>query len=185
MSRLSREDWAKAALAVISERGVAGLAVEPLATQLGTTKGSFYWHFSARDELVTAALALWEVRSTTAVIEHVEAVGGSPQDRLRTLFGLVFDPDALTGTDVALVSHSDEPGVGDAVERVTARRIDYIAKLLRQTGASPAAARRRALFAYSAFLGHLHLRRHTPEIVASHAGPSTRYLDEILRTLLA
>ena len=83
MSRLNRDDWSRAALAVISEQGVAGLAVEPLAAQLGTTKGSFYWHFTSRDELVGAALELWEQRSTTAVIEQVESADADPEASLR------------------------------------------------------------------------------------------------------
>jgi AcrR family transcriptional regulator len=186
MSRLSRDDWSQAALVVISERGVAGLAIEPLAAQLGTTKGSFYWHFSARDELVAAALELWEARSTTAVIERVEAAADTdPAASLRALFELAFDPTAMTGADVALLSHLNDERVRDAVERVTARRIDYICSLLRQTGVSPTAARRRALFAYSAFLGHVHLKRHTPDLVSAQMGSNQRYIDELLRILLA
>ena len=37
--RLSAEDWAQAALDLISEQGVASVAVEPLARRLGVTKG--------------------------------------------------------------------------------------------------------------------------------------------------
>ncbi|MGH3388225.1 MAG: TetR family transcriptional regulator, partial [Actinomadura sp.] len=42
-TRLSRADWANAALEAIAEGGLAAVAIEPLATRLGTTKGSFYW----------------------------------------------------------------------------------------------------------------------------------------------
>lgn len=185
MSRLSRADWAKAALEVIGEQGEAGVAVEPLAARLGTTKGSFYWHFKARDELISAALELWEERSTTDVITRVEAAGGEPADRLRLLFAIVFDPDALTGADVALLAHLDDPGVEAAVERVTQRRISYLTRLLRQAGQGPTLARRRAMLVYCAYLGHLHLARHTPQLVADVAGPPERYLDDVLRTLLA
>ena len=50
--RLSREAWAAAGLRALTDGGVAAVAVEPLAASLGTTKGSFYWHFSDREELV-------------------------------------------------------------------------------------------------------------------------------------
>jgi AcrR family transcriptional regulator len=184
MSRLNRDDWSKAALSVIGEQGVAGLAVEPLAAQLGATKGSFYWHFKSRDELVGAALELWEQRSTTAVIEQVESADADPRSSLRTLFDLAFDEDALAGADVALLANHDDARVREAVERVTRRRIDYIADLLGRAGARPTGARRRAVFAYCAFLGHLQLRRHAPGFVREQTGEPAAHIDEVLRMLL-
>src|SRR3954451_21711575 len=71
--RLTARDWADAALAAIGERGLAGVAVEPLAARLGTTKGSFYWHFGGRDALLEAALARWERTDTEDVITAVQA----------------------------------------------------------------------------------------------------------------
>lgn len=36
------------------------VAVDRLAKELGATRGSFYWHFRDRDDLIEAALELWE-----------------------------------------------------------------------------------------------------------------------------
>lgn len=58
--QLARQDWEQAALQMLAERGLDGLAIEPLARRLGVTKGSFYWHFSDRLELLKSALATWE-----------------------------------------------------------------------------------------------------------------------------
>ena len=184
MSRLSREDWAQAGLEAIATGGVSAVSVEPLAARLGATKGSFYWHFSARDELVVAALALWEERSTTSVIAGLEATGASAKDRLSMLFCRVFDPETLTGADVSLLSHVGDPPVRDALNRVTAARIRYVAALLRECGLPPRTARRRAVFAYSAFLGHLHLRHSTPDLLRSSVGPVRRYAEEVIDALL-
>ena len=52
---LTAIDWQEAALNVIAHQGVSAVAVEPLAKQLGVTKGSFYWHFSNRMDLVKQA----------------------------------------------------------------------------------------------------------------------------------
>src|SRR5436309_10975695 len=82
--RLRPEDWASAALAAIGSGGLAAVAVEPLATRLGTTKGSFYWHFANRDALLTAALERWERTGTEDVIAYVEAQPTGPA-RLRAL----------------------------------------------------------------------------------------------------
>jgi AcrR family transcriptional regulator len=182
---LTRDAWALAALEAIEREGISGVAVEPLAARLGATKGSFYWHFSAKDELVTAALDLWEARSTSAVIDRVDAEGGGPEQRLRSLFALVFDPEALTGADVALLAQIGDPRVRSVVERVSARRISFIAQLLRESGLSEVVARRRAVFAYSAFLGHLQIVRQLPELVSSFVGPSRGYVDDVMVALLA
>jgi len=184
MSRLSRDDWAVAALEAIAAGGVAAVSVEPMAARLGATKGSFYWHFKARGELVDAALRLWEQRSTLDVIHEIEATGAAPEARLRQLFSRAFDAHALTGVDVALSSHFDDPQVRDALERVTERRIGYVARLLRQSGLSPRIARRRAVFVYSAFLGNLQLMRSTPDPVRSNVGSLSGYADEVIATLL-
>ena len=47
-----------AAFRALARGGVDSIAVEPIAAELGATKGSFYWHFKNRDSLV-AALDEW------------------------------------------------------------------------------------------------------------------------------
>ncbi|MGH1423820.1 MAG: TetR/AcrR family transcriptional regulator [Pseudooceanicola sp.] len=44
--RLSPDDWLKAGLDAFARLGPDGLKAEPLARDLKTTKGSFYWHFA-------------------------------------------------------------------------------------------------------------------------------------------
>ena len=56
---LTATDWAEAALHLIAEAGLGALTVEALAVRLGVTKGSFYWHFKGRAELLAAALGRW------------------------------------------------------------------------------------------------------------------------------
>jgi AcrR family transcriptional regulator len=184
MSRLTRDDWSRAALEALATGGVAAVAVEPIAVSLGTTKGSFYWHFKARHELVESALALWERRSTTDVIDDVEAANGSAEERIRTLFSLAFDPHSLTGVDVRLLTHADEGPVRDALRRVTRTRVDYLAKLLREAGIPTRRARRRAVLAYSAFLGNLQLLHADEEMVRAGVGSLRSYADEVVRLLV-
>ena len=184
MSRLSRDDWAIAALAALASGGLSAVAVEPLAARLGATKGSFYWHFKARHELIQAALDLWEQRSTADVIKDLEELDRSPETRLRALFARVFEPEALTGADMALLAHSQEPPVREALQRVTQERIDYVALLLEQCGLPTSVARRRAVFAYSAFLGHLQLRHSASDLLRHSVGSFDRYADELVATLL-
>ena len=88
-TKLSADDWEREALILIAEKGVQGLAVEPLARRMGITKGSFYWHFSSRDALLEQTLARWEEHDS----QNLESALGTidqPRDRLRDFFRRVF-----------------------------------------------------------------------------------------------
>src|SRR5678815_367011 len=71
---LTASDWAEAALQLIAEKGLRALTVAALAARLGVTKGSFYWHFQGRTELLAAALARWEERATSETMRALDAV---------------------------------------------------------------------------------------------------------------
>ena len=74
--RLSAADWAQVALDVIAEQGVAAVAVEPLARRLGVTKGSFYWHFADRRDLLLAVLSHWKEGRIRDIIKQTRAQPG-------------------------------------------------------------------------------------------------------------
>ena len=104
---LTREDWVRAALLAVAEGGTAAAAIEPLAARLGTTKGSFYWHFKNRSELIAAALALWEREATDRIIEELQGVE-DPVERLELVLR------------AAMEDESDEDGAIDASLLATA-----------------------------------------------------------------
>ncbi|MBE0454805.1 MAG: TetR family transcriptional regulator [Roseovarius sp.] len=58
--RLTRDDWLAAGLAALAEAGPAALGAEPLARRIGTTKGSFYWHFADVPSFSAALLSRWQ-----------------------------------------------------------------------------------------------------------------------------
>ncbi|MEO3768373.1 TetR/AcrR family transcriptional regulator [Streptomyces sp. B8F3] len=180
--RLSARDWADAALAAIGERGLAGVAVEPLAARLGTTKGSFYWHFANRGALVKAALARWEELSTEAVIAETEQEP-DPQLRLRRLLGYAVGSAPGDPLELSLLTAVDQPQVAAALRRVTERRIGYVAEVFAELGFAPAQARLRATAAYTTYLGHIQLNRAVPGLLPSGADRDP-YLNAVLDTLL-
>jgi AcrR family transcriptional regulator len=185
--QLTAHDWAAAALAAMGRGGAAAVAVEPLARVLGATRGSFYWHFSSRGDLVRAALALWERRETEDVIAWVEAVEG-PRERLRTLLLGALQKTSGPAADVelALQASVDDADVAEALERVTARRLEYLAAQFAALGHDDGAdgvARERAVMAYSAFLGHAQLVHATPSLAPSGSG-LTGYADRWIALLV-
>jgi AcrR family transcriptional regulator len=137
------------------EEGYDRLVIERLATRLGTTKGSFYWHFEDRAALLDAVLADWEQEATYRIIADIEA---APQaDRVRQLFLTVLTVTDAVRRESRMFAAADHPQIGPVVNRVHLARISFLHGLLARTGMPErlAAARARAL--YSAYLGRLQL----------------------------
>lgn len=60
--RLTRDDWLDAAYQAVVEGGFDNARVLTIADALGVTRGSFYWHFADRADLIAALLARWRER---------------------------------------------------------------------------------------------------------------------------
>jgi AcrR family transcriptional regulator len=181
--RLTRKDWAAAALAAIAEGGLPAVAVEPLAVRLGTTKGSFYWHFANRDALLEAALELWEEGTTTAVLAQVDVSHVDPLERLRLLIRLTVDIAEQDRVGIAMLADASHPVVRKALERVNRARIDGVVSLFRKLGFPPVQARQRGMLAYSAYLGHAQLAHSTPAVLPRGAQSRRAYLDHVVNAL--
>jgi AcrR family transcriptional regulator len=151
---LSHEDWVRAALLAIAAGGTGAVAVEPLAARLGATKGSFYWHFGSRGDLLAEALATWEREATDEIIERLGGIA-DPVERLRaTLVAAMEDEnDEYGAIDAALLASAADPSVAPVVERVHAKRLAFLERCFRDMGLARADARVRARIAYSIYLG--------------------------------
>jgi AcrR family transcriptional regulator len=184
--RLTARDWTRAALEALATGGVGAVAVEPIAATLGTTKGSFYWHFANRDALLEAALLEWERRDTEEVIALVEAEPDARR-RLHTLLTVALgrhgerahDPVELT-----LQPTAGHPLVAPVLARVTRRRLDYLTDLFARLGFTPDEARQRSLLAYTAYLGHAQLAHATPGLAPAGADLPA-YVDAAIAALTA
>ncbi|MBG0565800.1 TetR/AcrR family transcriptional regulator [Actinoplanes aureus] len=186
-TRLTAGDWTSAALDAMARGGLAAVAVEPLATHLGATKGSFYWHFANRDALIEAALQRWESDHTDAVITLVEAQP-DPLARLRTLIAMVMESTAGPQADsieLAMLATASHPHVAPVLARVTERRVAYTAELFEALGLPAVEARHRALLAVSAYLGHAQLAHAAPQVVPGTAAERSAYVDRIIRLVTA
>ena len=151
-TRLSREDWIEAALHALADGGPPAVAVERLATRLQTTKGSFYWHFKDREELITETLAAWERQETDALIEEMNEID-DPVERLRIGTVMATEYEEAENPDVRLLPSAADPVVGEVVKRVQRKRLDFLAQTFREAGFTPAESRVRARLAYSLAVG--------------------------------
>ncbi len=185
---LTAADWTEAALDALARGGLAAVAVEPLAKELGATKGSFYWHFADRQALLKATLELWEARDTDRVIAAIndaEETGARLRSLLRLAFSAVRDGSVgAAGTvELALQASATHPLVAPTLERVTKRRLATITGLYAELGLSPSRARDQSLLAYTAFLGHAQLAHATPELLP-RGRAFTTHVNQVVEALV-
>ena len=158
---LTASDWAEAALQLMAEAGVGALTVGALSSRLGVTKGSFYWHFTGRAELLAAALARWEQRATTEAMKGLDAVPDARR-RLALMLDAAAQPPRARSLYAALAEAGDDPLVRQVLNRVAAGRIRYLERCYRDLGIPAAAAASRAVFAYAAYRGLVQLAHEAP-----------------------
>jgi AcrR family transcriptional regulator len=185
---LGRSDWTEAALDALARGGLAAVSVEPLAKALGTTKGSFYWHFADRNALLAATLELWESRDTERVIaglDDAQDVRARLRGLLRLAFASVGDGSAGSAgaVELALQANASQPLVGETLDRVTRRRLEVLTRLYVEIGLSSARARDRALLAYTAYLGHAQVAHATPDLLPRGRALSA-HVNQVVDTLL-
>jgi AcrR family transcriptional regulator len=159
---LSRADWTEAALDALAREGFAAVAIDPLARRLGATKGSFYWHFEGRDDLIAAVLERWEQRDTVEVVAGLDTIE-DPRERLVSLARVAFGV-AARGSDAqaGVLAAAADPRVAPVLARVTATRLAVLERLYRDAGVAAPAAQVHARLTYALYVGLGDLRRAAP-----------------------
>ena len=131
--RLGVQDWLLAGYRALVRQGPPGLRAEALARDLGTTKGSFYWHFADVGAFRAALLTYWVTRAYNDVLAAVEAET-TPAARLHLLAALAVgyrDPDyGGAALEPALRAWArEDAAVAVAVADMDARRLKYVTAL--------------------------------------------------------
>lgn len=169
----SRQDWVIGALAALTEGGIDAVKVERIAVALGVSKGSFYWHFKDRADLLTALLDLWDADFTQQLIEDAAPLA-TPADRLRAIA-----KDALATTMHGVDSARAESAVqawaavdekaAARLRRIEAARVGYLVQELETHGLSTAKAGAMAKALYLALLGLYATRAYNADLADDRA----------------
>jgi AcrR family transcriptional regulator len=130
---LKREDWLREARLALLRGGVEAVRVEKLARVLGVTKGSFYWHFTGREELLELLLREWEGEGQ----EILQQLGpGSTEGKFRALVRLLEERARLSErgkvpSDAAIFAWASvDPAVARRVNRAEEGRIRLLKRIL-------------------------------------------------------
>lgn len=151
-------------MAQLRKNGVDAVRVDPLSTRLKVTRGSFYWHFRNRGELLQAILEAWRLRQTTRIVDRIrENAALNPVQRMIRLRSL--PPKTRRSLDaaeleLAIRAWANRDRVArKIVDAVDEERLRFVAGLLEDTGMSREDAREWAFIGYAYSLGEPLLRR--------------------------
>ena len=152
-TRLGESDWIDAATEVLVKQSVEKIRVEPLASTLKVTKGSFYWHFSDRAALLKAVLARWQDRSTYNLRERLQREAPEPSERLLRYLSLPqSSASAVAAAEIELAIRAwarRSAMARQAVQNVDAARVAAFVDIFNELGAAPDRARSLAHTAYA------------------------------------
>ena len=148
--------WIEAAFDALAEGGIDAVRVDPLAKQLGVTRGSFYWHFADRAALHAAMLMEWRKRQSYRVGTRIENQTPAPDERLRqtlALPSLGARAERAAAIELAIRLWSRRDGeAAKAVRHIDRVRLKYYAKLYGEMGYTPANARKQAFLFYASLM---------------------------------
>jgi AcrR family transcriptional regulator len=147
------DDWIRAAHRVLESRSIDAVRVEVLAKEMGVTKGSFYWHFKDRDDLLQRILTAWRDEATEQIIFRFESRQLAARELIRDLLTLPFRGAAAreaAATELAIRAWARRDDAARRVlDEVDAKRLSYITQCFRALGFSATESKSRAFALYS------------------------------------
>jgi AcrR family transcriptional regulator len=175
---LQPPDWILAAYARLSAEGIEAVRVEVLARELRVSKGSFYWHFQDREDLLGKMLAYWE----TEEVEWLAAVSSSNHSAAARWARFVEHFSQPSRARLLAGLHAwarRDEAVAARIAALEARRARFISEILQDIGLTRSAAESWSELAQYACLGWL------DRATRDGAAPSgNRNLGDILSDLI-
>lgn len=149
---LTPEAWLAAATDLLEVEGIDAVRVDALARKLGVTRGSFYWHFKDREDLLRGVLQAWRDAATSQLTQRLKDASAQPAEQLRDVLSLPFrgrSAQRASRIELAIRAWARRDALARRfVDECDAARLGYIAQIFSGLGFAPAEARSRAMMAY-------------------------------------
>lgn len=135
---LGRVDWVRAGLEGLIESGVEAVKITKLADRLGVTRGSFYWHFRDREEILQALIDYWERKNTASIL----AAAAQGQDLMGSVLALmeVWMRDDLYDAQLELSIRGwgrSDPALRARIQGADEARLQALTQMYLLAGRSP------------------------------------------------
>ena len=151
--QLTPADWIRAATEVLVDKSIDAVRVDVLAKGLKVTRGSFYWHFQDRDDLLHQLLTTWRDATTEQIIQRFERSGADPAALVGELASLPFHGHAAVHSasiELAIRAWARRDDMArQVVDEVDAKRLSYISQCFVALGFGFQEAGNRAFMLYS------------------------------------
>lgn len=151
--QLTPADWIDAATQVLVDKSIDAVRVDVLAKGLKVTRGSFYWHFQDRDDLLRQLLKSWRDAATEQIINRFERSGADPEALVCELASLPFrgrSAAASASIELAIRAWARRDEMArQVVDEVDAKRLSYVSQCFVALGFTFQEAGMRAFLLYS------------------------------------
>ena len=169
-SSLSVDDWIAAANDLLVSENVRGVQISALCLKLKVTKGSFYWHFSGRENLLRALLESWRRRMTLNIESRLGRLTNGAVGTVRALLALPRKTFSAAGAAIEMSIRDwgrREKLAHDALKEVDKIRLRSFEQSFQRLGFSAREARLRAYIAYTIMMGDSILKETLREEIAT------------------
>jgi AcrR family transcriptional regulator len=157
--RLTREAWVKVAFDSLYDEGIDQVRVERLAKKLKVTKGSFYWHFKNRQELLDALIEYWNLEMTKTVVENAKMFHGDPVQRIFSTLRDIISNERTKYDPAVRAWANHDVKAKKYVEKVDKLRLTFLIELFIDAGFAPEESEIRARMIYYYVLGEAYVTR--------------------------
>jgi AcrR family transcriptional regulator len=154
--QLDREAWIEAATDILAEEGLAGLRVEVLAKRLKVTKGSFYWHFRDRGDLLQSVLQAWKDGRIRDIVKQTRAEPGRELEQIHHIIEIYSASPSRRGMLIELAVREwaqRDDAAAAIVAEVDGQRLLCARQLFLARGMSLQEATSRSLLLYAYVFG--------------------------------
>lgn len=160
--RTTRDDWLRAALALLVAEGVEAVKVLALAERLDCARSSFYWFFKDRGALLDALLDHWDATNTAALVAATRLPAATITEALARLYaGWEAEGGFDTALDFAIRGWARrDDGVRARLADSDEARIAALAAMFARHGFPPGEADVRGRIVYFTQLGYALLDPH-------------------------
>ncbi len=157
-----RDDWLAAARKSLVKGGIDQVKIEQLAKHLDLTRGSFYYHFRSRAELLHALLDHWEATNTGPMLRAIDAAIATGPGGIHALVSMwIEEREFSPAYDSAVRDWARKDAkVAQVVRAVDGKRIKALTRLIEMYGYRGDEALVRARIMYFHQVGYYALEMH-------------------------
>ena len=150
------QDWIDAALAHLVNHPIDAVRVDVLARQMQVTRGSFYWHFTDREDLLQRLLVSWKTTTTEQLIARQKSHIRAPDVAVLDLLQLpAHGRTAAQASKVEMAIREwarRDDKAREVLREVDSQRLGYMRECFEALGHSAEEARHRAFTLYACII---------------------------------